>query len=74
MVRNNVPKVLSYYEQVLTTFTSYGHVDRFRQGNIMKKLADTSKNTETTLSDIKQLIEKSLFSKNKNIQSCVMLW
>lgn len=50
------------HEHVLTTFTSYGCVDVFRQGEIISNM-DPNIGKKTTLDDIKYLVERALQNK-----------
>jgi integrase len=54
------------HEHVLTTFTSYGCVDVFRQGEIIGNMEPNSEK-KTTLDDIKKLVEMALQNKQETI-------
>lgn len=52
------------HEHVLTTFTSYGCVDVYRQGEIIRNLTEDSENKPLTKSDFRDLI-KEIVLQNK---------
>ena len=52
------------HEHVLTTFTSYGCVDRFRQGEIIRNLTENPKNRPVTVNDLENMFQK-ITSQNK---------
>lgn len=48
------------HEQVLTTFTSYGQIDEYRQGEVLKKLSsrESEKSTEEMIREIHATLNK----------------
>jgi integrase len=54
------------HEHVLTTFTSYGCVDVYRQGEIINNMEPNAEK-KTTLDDIKNLLESALQNKQERI-------
>lgn len=51
------------HEQPLTTFTSYGYIDEYNQGRIMKNLSNDKNNEKDTLEEINENL-KLLLTKN----------
>jgi len=46
------------HEQVLTTFTNYGSIDVFRQGEVIRNMTLSPENKPATLNDIKNLMKE----------------